>query len=152
MVPRPGSDFEPDASTVALDDFLDDGEPDAVALVLPALVQPPEHLKDAVSILLVDTDAVVLNPELALAIALFGADTDQRLAVAMKFDRVADDVLKHLTELRLVGANRGEFAPHNLGAALVDGGFERQDRIFHDQRALDLDRHLGVRADSGIFE
>ena len=42
-----------------LDDFLGDGEPDAVSLIFIPRVKPLEHLKNSLGILRVDTDAII---------------------------------------------------------------------------------------------
>ena len=60
---RRGDGIEPDTSTMALDDLLCDGKPDAVAVIAAALMQALEHLEHLVGILLVETNAVVLDAE-----------------------------------------------------------------------------------------
>src|SRR4030067_3062358 len=51
--------FHPDASTVAMDDALNDGQPDAGAFVLIRAVQPLEDSEEFVDIGHVETYAVV---------------------------------------------------------------------------------------------
>src|SRR4051794_29538354 len=50
--------LDPDAPTVALDDLAAHGQPDPVAAVLVARVQPLEHLEHALRVLRVDPDPV----------------------------------------------------------------------------------------------
>src|SRR5579884_527116 len=94
----------PDAAAVALDDLAADGQADAGAGVLLLRVQPLEDDEDALQVLRVDADAVVTNPEQPLAAPrrAAGADVDHRPGGAAELQRVADQVLEQLHQLRRV--------------------------------------------------
>src|SRR5215210_5229998 len=60
----PGGGVEPDTPVQTADDLLAQREPDARSGVLGAGVQPLEHEKDPIPVLVGDADAVVLHREL----------------------------------------------------------------------------------------
>src|SRR6185295_5268806 len=74
--PLAGLRLDPDAPAVALDDLLHDREPDARAGVIRLVVQPLEHHEDAIAVLRVQADAVVLHGEEPHLVARLGADVD----------------------------------------------------------------------------
>src|SRR5258708_1059090 len=91
--------FLPDAASVAMDDALDQGLPDARALEFILTVQALEDAKELVRIFGIEPDAIVLY-----VICVFrpvGADTDfnaGRLPAPGEFDRVGEKVDKDLAE------------------------------------------------------
>src|SRR6266545_545408 len=108
-----------DAAPVTIGDLAANGQADAGPLVGAATVQPLEKNEDAVEIFLVETNAVILDHDLAKLFrrSLGGgfsgglrknpaADFDDgRFAFLMKFERIADQVLEQLAHLQRVGVN-----------------------------------------------
>src|SRR5882672_10274277 len=88
--------FEPDAAAVAVDHLLADGEADAGAGVPALVVQALEHHEDALEILRLDADAVVLHGDLELVVPLDRGYMDAGLRLAVELDGVADQVLHQL--------------------------------------------------------
>src|SRR5688572_13421310 len=70
----PGRGFDPDPSTVTLDDLLHDGQPEAgpSAVLVPGM-EALEDPEDGLQVLLADSDAVVPNIEdkFAVLVAFF---------------------------------------------------------------------------------
>ena len=102
--------FHPNPSAVAFDNLFADGQPDACAGILIASVQPLEDDKNSLEILRVDSNPVIAHTEvpnfagrrgLGRCVVRFPLDRDMdfgRLLVA-ELDRIADQVLKQLSQL-----------------------------------------------------
>ena len=103
-----------------LDDLLCDGKPDAAAVILTALVQALEHLKDHLGILAVDTDPIVLDVKGPLVAVSLGANVNARRVLTVKFQRVSDQILKHLRQLNLVGAYGWQRTTDNFRLGLLN--------------------------------
>ncbi len=80
-------------------DFFANGQPYAGAGVFSAGVEPLEHLKDALGILRLNADPVILNGKSPLISIRFGSDADFRPALVAIFDRIANEILEQLGEL-----------------------------------------------------
>src|SRR5262245_26202139 len=108
--PAPLCAFDPEASTVSLDDGFGDGEPEPGAAT-PSLGCLPKSVTDTGQVLRGDASARIRNPEDDLIISRCRARCDTT-ASTREFDRVADEVLEHLKEsvpiapdLRNIGAH-----------------------------------------------
>src|SRR5205085_4428226 len=113
--------FDADMAAVALDYLLDDRQADAGARVLALVVQALEHHEDALEVLRLDADAVVLDAELVRRPEVLETDVDARLHRGRaELERVAHQVLKELRELHLVGRHRGHRVVRDRGARLLD--------------------------------
>src|SRR5207344_1466513 len=99
--------FHPDAASVPLRDLLADREADAGAWVLVAPVQPFEGREDPLRVLRIDADCVVLHREAPAFVGLLDADVHARGLLVAELQRVADEVLEELDELRRIGADLG---------------------------------------------
>src|SRR5215467_12579381 len=92
-------------------------------------MQPLEYHEDALEVLPLDADAVVGDREAPLALLLLHADVDaQRLVRLPELDRVADQVLEELSELRVVRADLGQIVVGDLGVARLDGRAQIDER------------------------
>ena len=96
VAPWPGCDSHPNPSTVAIDDPLADGQPDARARILLAAVQALKDQEDAILVLCVDADAVVADGKVPQVAFTLGVDVDFWRRRAAKLQGVADQVLKNL--------------------------------------------------------
>src|SRR4051794_20490286 len=105
MVGRIRSALQPDAPAVAVHYALADGEADAGALVFLARVEALEDLEDAVRVARLDPDPVVADREAPPGALLLRVDLDARWLRATELQRVGQEVLEHLSQLRLVGAH-----------------------------------------------
>src|SRR5579862_1064864 len=111
-------------------DLPGDREADARALVIRAAVQSFEGGEDALRVLLVKADAVVLDRDRAPGAAgqcLSANANDRSDAIAMELEGVADQVLQQLTHLRPIGADDGKVADVDLGAKLLNARLEVAD-------------------------
>src|ERR1700691_4886495 len=101
-----GRGFDPDAAAMVLDHLFDDGEADAGARILVALVQALEDQEYALKIFLLDADAVILDQEVPEFFLGRGGNADEgSFAVAAELERVADHVLEQLVDLGTVGGD-----------------------------------------------
>ena len=106
-VPPPSRLVDPDPPAVAFDDLAADREADAGALVGLALVQAAEHLEDLLAILGRDADAAVGDRDLRHPVRRrLGAHPHPRAPVVAELQRVRDQVLQQLLELRAVAHHR----------------------------------------------
>ncbi len=64
----PGGASGRNGPTVALDDFAADGQPHTGTFVLASAMQPLEEREDAVQVLFIEADAVVLDEDLHPAV------------------------------------------------------------------------------------
>src|SRR6266496_4978458 len=140
--------LDPNASPVTFDDFLADRQADARARILVERVQTLENDEYLVEILRVDADAVVAHAEVPLLGLLPGnrlrradggnlairrrfahrADVDARLLRPAELDRIADEVLEKLRELRGVHNHGRHPVLGDLGGGLLDGQLEIVER------------------------
>src|SRR5580658_11363478 len=111
--------LEPYSAAVALNNLFGDGQPNAGAFELFAGVQALEHLKDAPAVAFLDTNSVVGDGEAHHLLDRFGAHANQGRAFATELEGIADQVLKNLPQLHVIG---------------LDG---RQD-FMHDYRLIRL--------------
>src|ERR1051326_1129662 len=81
--------FHPDASAVALDNFLAEGQADAGARIVLAAVQALEDDEDAVEVFLFDADAVVPDGQVPVAAVARDAEMNLRRFAAAELDGVA---------------------------------------------------------------
>src|SRR3954467_14768770 len=86
---------QPHAPVVVLDDLAAHRQADAGALVARTRVQALEDQKDAVGVLVVDADPVVLAAEAPEPAVALRREPNDRRRVAAELDRVADQVLEH---------------------------------------------------------
>src|SRR5688500_2256976 len=94
----------PHLPTVALDDLLDDGEPDAGAFEVCSGVQALEHAEQFTRMLRIEPHAVVAYEVDRLLGATLAADLDaRRIGVARELERVAEQVREHLLQQSRVG-------------------------------------------------
>src|SRR5580765_7205897 len=105
---------------MAFHDLLGDGQPDAVAFVSLAIMQPLEHLKDPFGICAFDADAVVLDAKLPPPRGRSGIDAYDRFTLSAEFERVADQILKHLRNLAFIGDNHRKRSDLDLGAGRLN--------------------------------
>jgi hypothetical protein len=100
----PGLRFDRDTAAVALDDFLADGQPDASASELIPFVQPLEHAENPFEVLRIDSQAVVFYREVPfLAAILDGGNVYAGHSQFLVLDGIANEILKQLSQLSLVG-------------------------------------------------
>src|SRR6185369_14580199 len=80
---------------------------DSGSFVLASAVEALEHRENALRVLLVEADAVVVDRDAAAAVADGGVDAHQRRhSGTMELQRVAGEVLQQLPHLQRVGVDR----------------------------------------------
>lgn len=110
----PGGGFYPDAAAVALDDAAAQRQPDTGACELAA-VQTLERPENPVMILGIDTIPVVANGDQPLAGTVsFGAYFNAGRIRGPIFQRVSNQVLEDLSQLRGVAPHHRKVATDNL--------------------------------------
>ena len=100
--------------------FFDHGEANAAAFIAAAFVKPLEHLKHELGILLVDADAIVFDPKHPIIAPAFGGNVYLQWLIAVKLQRVLDQVLEHLLQLCRIGVNDRQSVTDNFGAIIRD--------------------------------
>ena len=127
-----GLRLDRDAAAVPLDDLLADRQADAGAGELFPLVQPLEHAEDPFEVLRLDSQPVVLAPRTSTSLAAVpGRDETWTCgdSGALVLDGVADQVLKQLNQLHLVGQDAGQRIVRHHGAAVFDGAAQVHERL-----------------------
>ncbi len=123
---------------MAIRNFPAHRQPDPRAFVFGAAVEPLKDDENLVGELLLEADAVVAHRDLADALArLRAGDRNLRelddapgnlyqraFAGLVKFERVADEVLKELPHLQRIGVDRRQRAHFDLRALVFDRHFE----------------------------
>ena len=66
-------------------------------------MEPLENFKDALGVLGFNANTVVLNRECPFFALLFGRDVDEGCCLPTIFERVANQVLKQLSDLGSIG-------------------------------------------------
>src|SRR5258706_14542475 len=89
--------LHPNASAVALDDFLADGKADSRSWIFIADVQALEDDKNAVEILFGNANSIIADREMPAAWFLLRSNADFQRPVAPELDGVADQVLEKLS-------------------------------------------------------
>ena len=107
IVPPPSRGTAWIVPTVPFNDFLADGQPDAVARIFGAGVQAVENDEDVLGMLGGYADAVVGDGEYPIGPSLLRRDVNDGSFGATKLDRVSNQVLEHLLQLGTVGHQRG---------------------------------------------
>ena len=79
--------------------------------------------------LALDSYAIVGHGEKPIAIYPFGRDVNARLGDAPVLDPIAEEVLKHLHQLRWIAADNGQFIGGNLCPVLEDQRFQVIKRL-----------------------
>jgi len=99
---------------VALHDALAHRQPDARPFVLVARVQAPEHLQDARGVRGRHPDAVVRHAHQPAVVLPLRTDPHLgRHTGPRELERVADQVLEELAELRRVAVHRPPYPHHS---------------------------------------
>ena len=142
---------------MTIGDLAADRQAYAGPFVCAAPVQPLEKNEDAVEILFIETDAVVLDDDLAkrLGLAVAGglcgrrfenlaADFDDGwFAFLVELEGVADEILKQLTHLQRIGVNGRQLAQFHLSASLLHPHFQVGQNLARD--LLEVHRFEWVR-------
>src|SRR6266511_2381108 len=82
--------LDPDSSAVTLHDLLGDGEANAAAGIIMPIVQALKDQKDALEVLRLNANAIILDPEQPLIPLLLCPHVDSNRAVAAELNRIAD--------------------------------------------------------------
>jgi hypothetical protein len=99
---------------MAFYDFSANRQSDSGARVLFARVEPLEHLKDALEVLRLDADSVVLNGKSPLTPVGSGGNGDFRPAFIAIFDGVPNQILEQLRKLRGIGDDSWQRSDANM--------------------------------------
>src|SRR4051812_6203831 len=111
--------LSPDPPAVVLDDPLAYRQADSRARIAAAAVQAMERLEDLARVLRVHPDAVVGHREAHHAVVALGGHRHVRIPFG-ELDRVADEVLEHLTKVRRIAGHTGQLVHLHHGARLLD--------------------------------
>src|SRR5215203_2855617 len=143
----PGRALRADGAAVPFDDLVADRQADTCALILRSAVQPVKRQEDALGVLAVEADAVVLDVDFGLpGRAAQGIHLhDGRLAWSVEFERVADEVLEDLTHLHGVALDPRELADRHAPTRGLNAHLEIAERVVHERRELDELRLLLLR-------
>ena len=92
-----GFGLNPDAAPMPLDDLFANGKPDAGAGIFAAGMQALKDKEDALEVLRLDADAIIVYTEMPGVRQVFHCYVDLRRAFAAELDGVADQVLEQLS-------------------------------------------------------
>jgi len=109
--------LSPDASTVAVDDTLHNGQAHARAFVLLGAVQSLKHVKEFADVSHIKAHTVVLDKIDAFSSILPAANGDDRhFALTSELKRVGKQVDKDLLEQARIGLAHGQLADRDVDA------------------------------------
>src|SRR5579884_741120 len=118
---EPRFGFHPDPAVIEVDDSLTDGQANAGTGILIAGMQTFEEAKNSLLILRLNADSVVADGEDPVSVMPVRANVDGRRALrAAVFDRVADQILKNLLQVRGAHGNEWQWIIAYVGASLVN--------------------------------
>src|ERR1019366_4419432 len=98
-----------------LDNLLTDGQTNSVARIFGPRVQALEHGKNALRKLRRNADPVIAHAEQPLAAGFLGLHGNRRRLLAAEFDRVLNQILKDLCDLRERSPIRSSSVPRSAG-------------------------------------
>ena len=133
-----GLTFGRNKTSMPVDNFSTDRQPDAGSFVDTSRVEPLKDVEYSIEVSFVESDAVIFDPDLADVDFRVGAvqfrlpgmnvptaDLDMgRLVGQVKFERVSNEVLQELTHLERIGLNGGQTADLDASTGLIDFDFE----------------------------
>src|ERR1035437_3959894 len=153
---RPWLRFHPELSPQPLYDFPADREPNPGARVLVPGMQTLKHPEDAFGMLRFDPDAVILDRNRPLAVAVHRGNVDSRAFFHFpELDGVGEQVLEHLGELPLVRPKRRQWTRVDGSTALLDRNLRIPQGCRNYRAAVDLAEvkllafHAGIRQQVG---
>src|SRR5512146_1730605 len=110
-----------DGAAMAGHDLATDGQAHAAAGIFAARMQALERPEDAVQVLLIEADALICDRNLPTAVHRRTAHRhSRRLVRGVELERVAEQVLQQLAELRRIAPYLRQGTDVEVGAALVD--------------------------------
>src|SRR5439155_19686721 len=112
--------FNPDPSAVPLHDLLADRQPDTCPGILCAAVQTLEDHEDALGVLGLDANAVVLYGEAPGRTVSLGADAHHGRPFPAKLYGIANEVLEELAQLHRVSHDDGKRPAGDRSSCLLD--------------------------------
>jgi len=131
-----------------LRNFLADGESHACPWILATAVQPLKDDEDAFRVRGINADTIVPNGEEPFACTWFSRDMNAGRLIASELNRVADEVLKQLTELRLIAHHRGQMIVAYYGSTLTHCHLEIVEDILKDFLAIGQYKRLATGSHS----
>ena len=96
--------FDPDTTTVALENPSTNRETHSGPLILRSRVQPVKYFEDPVRIFVRDSDSVIPNRKDTFVVVKIPGDVNARNFVAAILQRISNQILKHKCKL-FVGQN-----------------------------------------------
>jgi hypothetical protein len=146
-----GIGLDPYSAAVAFYDPLADGQPDARAGILVLSVQPLEDFEYAIIVAGINTYSVVMYAEDPFVLPWFARNVDYGGDARFpELDRVRNQVLNQLQELRLIAKDNGQFALCNSRAPFLDSALQVPHGVLHDAAHIDLLKWVSVCCDTGV--
>src|ERR1039457_6605426 len=128
--------FQPDPSTLALDNLLTKRQTDASTGAFSSM-QAFEHSEHAAGVLRTDTNSVFPHRKQPRFRASLRRDMDSRRFLASVLDRIGNEVLEKLHQYNLIGRNGWQRIGGYDGATLRDGRLQVQQRFDENSAAID---------------
>src|SRR5579871_2998363 len=137
-----GLRFRPDPPPISLDNMLANCQPEPRPWILFVPMQALEKPENALRLLRLEPDAVVPDAHHPLAVAPFGGDMNARSLLALAvFQRIREQVLKHVRKLPLVAGYSRQRVKAHLGLILLHA------RVHSDQRLAQRRTQIGIPRD-----
>src|ERR1700722_18154987 len=138
--------FHPYAPSGAFDNSMANGEAHAGAGIVGGTVEALEEFKNLLLVLGVYADAVVPDGKQPFLVPLLRRHMNPGRLAASVADRVADQVLKNLFQLKLVHAHAGKSGARNGGVVVFDERLKRCQRVVQHLAGFDIFGRLLPRA------
>src|SRR5258708_22950002 len=103
---------------MAFHDFLADRQPNSCPGIMFARVQPLKDPENTLEVLRVDTEAIIADAKDPASILPLGGNADLGLDFPAELERVADQLLEHLHDLRRLRRQSCQPPASNLGVSL----------------------------------
>lgn len=127
-----------DITLMILGYFPAHGQTNAGTAVFCFAMEALEDAEDLICILLFETDAIVLDPDVDLLAADTGGDGDQRNSVGTGiFERIGDKVAEKLCHLQRECIDGGQVMVLEPGGFLLDKQLEFGFDLFHNSLKAD---------------
>src|SRR5579862_5310861 len=130
----PESGLDPDCSSIACNHPLANSESNAGAAIFLVTMEPFEYAKDFLLVLRIDAYAVIAHGKLPGGIRLGRRDVDSGRVVLSIFESVADEILKHLLEVRFAHGYLRQLVMGHRRATFADGFCQAGKRVLQNSR------------------
>src|ERR1700690_910087 len=143
-----GFRLDPDLSAAVLDDLFAYGQTDALSRVFRAEMQPLKDNKNMFCLFGHNPDTVIAHTEQPFRGSVLGPHRYHRWFFSAELDRVPNQILENLRQVRALPPDHRQGAVCDPRAALSNRGTESQQHLFHHRLAINLLACGAISSDS----